>query len=117
MLAVAPSTQLFADDSANDIAFFEKKIRPVLIKHCYECHSAEAVKAGDLASGLEANRVAQNVEHGRRRAVHSRRESLRGTVAEQIECDASVVQGAVEPTRGKGQPAAQRLQRVSRKTW
>ncbi len=24
------------------LEFFEKKIRPVLVKHCYECHSAEA---------------------------------------------------------------------------
>ena len=39
--------------SPGDRAFFEKKIRPVLIKHCYECHSAEAAKAGDLASGLQ----------------------------------------------------------------
>ncbi len=36
-----------ADDAAG-IAFFEKKIRPVLIEHCYECHSAQskAVKGG-----------------------------------------------------------------------
>jgi hypothetical protein len=26
------------------VAFFEQKIRPVLIEHCYECHSAEAKK-------------------------------------------------------------------------
>jgi hypothetical protein len=34
------STQ--ADDNANGAAFFEKKIRPLLVKHCYECHSEEA---------------------------------------------------------------------------
>jgi len=27
-------------------AFFESKIRPVLVKHCYECHSADAKKLG-----------------------------------------------------------------------
>ncbi len=27
-----------------DIAFFEQKVRPVLVEHCYECHSAEAKK-------------------------------------------------------------------------
>jgi dienelactone hydrolase/Ca2+-binding EF-hand superfamily protein len=32
-----------------DLAFFEKNIRPVLIKSCYECHSAEA---DDLKGGL-----------------------------------------------------------------
>ena len=26
--------------------FFESKIRPVLVKHCYECHSADAGKVG-----------------------------------------------------------------------
>ncbi len=31
--------------NADQIAFFEKKIRPVLIENCYECHSAEAKKA------------------------------------------------------------------------
>jgi hypothetical protein len=37
-------------DSARDgIEFFEKKIRPLLVKNCYECHSAEAKKLkGDL---------------------------------------------------------------------
>jgi mono/diheme cytochrome c family protein len=26
------------------VEFFEKKIRPILVKHCYECHSADAKK-------------------------------------------------------------------------
>ena len=26
------------------IEFFEQKIRPVLVKHCYQCHSAAAKK-------------------------------------------------------------------------
>ncbi len=30
---------------ADDTAFFESKIRPVLVEHCYECHSAEAGKS------------------------------------------------------------------------
>jgi hypothetical protein len=30
---------------ADDTAFFESKIRPVLVKHCYECHSAESGKS------------------------------------------------------------------------
>ncbi|MGH7200222.1 MAG: PSD1 and planctomycete cytochrome C domain-containing protein [Planctomycetaceae bacterium] len=29
---------------AGGVEFFEKKIRPVLVKHCYECHSAGAKK-------------------------------------------------------------------------
>ncbi len=31
------------------LQFFEKKIRPVLVKHCYQCHSA---KSEDLGGGL-----------------------------------------------------------------
>ncbi|MCI0699552.1 MAG: DUF1549 domain-containing protein, partial [Planctomycetia bacterium] len=30
--------------TADQLAFFEKKIRPVLVDHCYKCHSAEAEK-------------------------------------------------------------------------
>lgn len=29
----------------DDVRFFESKIRPVLVKHCYECHSTESGKA------------------------------------------------------------------------
>ena len=28
--------------SAEDLEFFETRIRPVLVKHCYECHSTDA---------------------------------------------------------------------------
>src|SRR5690348_1047279 len=38
---------------ADDMAFFESKIRPVLIEHCYECHSAKAEK---LKGGLRLDR-------------------------------------------------------------
>lgn len=30
---------------ADQLSFFEAKIRPVLVKHCYECHSAESGKS------------------------------------------------------------------------
>jgi mono/diheme cytochrome c family protein len=33
----------FAADPAG-VAFFEQKVRPVLVEHCYSCHSAEAKK-------------------------------------------------------------------------
>ncbi|MFO1041728.1 MAG: PSD1 and planctomycete cytochrome C domain-containing protein [Planctomycetaceae bacterium] len=38
--------------SDKDREFFEKKIRPVLVTHCYECHSAEAVTRGKLKGML-----------------------------------------------------------------
>ena len=34
------------------LQFFETKIRPVLIEHCYECHSAAALKKNNLQSEL-----------------------------------------------------------------
>ncbi|RLS43663.1 MAG: hypothetical protein DWH81_02280, partial [Planctomycetota bacterium] len=30
----------------DDLEFFERKVRPVLVKHCYECHSADSRKLG-----------------------------------------------------------------------
>ena len=44
-----------AEDSAG-LEFFEKKIRPVLVEHCYSCHSkeAETVKGGLLLDTREA---------------------------------------------------------------
>lgn len=38
----SPSVQAEEAASAEAIAFFEKEIRPILVRRCYECHSAEA---------------------------------------------------------------------------
>ena len=45
--AAAPATPTPAG-----VAFFEQKIRPVLVSTCYECHSAEAKAKGKLKGGL-----------------------------------------------------------------
>ncbi len=37
---------LVAAEKPDSVEFFEKKIRPVLVKHCYECHSADAKEIG-----------------------------------------------------------------------
>lgn len=42
-LALLLITSALAADPAG-IAFFEQKVRPVLVEHCYSCHSAEAKK-------------------------------------------------------------------------
>ena len=45
----------YAEEStpnAEQIAFFESKIRPVLVEHCYKCHSAEALENKKLKGGL-----------------------------------------------------------------
>jgi hypothetical protein len=47
-----------AKASPERIAFFEKNIRPVLVKHCYRCHSAESkkVRGGLLLDSREGLR-------------------------------------------------------------
>jgi hypothetical protein len=43
----------FAEDvDPAAVDFFEKKIRPVLVQKCYECHSAQAKADGKLKGGL-----------------------------------------------------------------
>ncbi|HVW39396.1 MAG TPA: c-type cytochrome domain-containing protein, partial [Pirellulales bacterium] len=50
MLAFAPSVRAAGTDAAGGefagSEFFEKKIRPLLVEHCYECHSAASKKLG-----------------------------------------------------------------------
>jgi hypothetical protein len=42
-LALAGRTSARADDlPAEQVELFEKKIRPVLVEHCYQCHSAQS---------------------------------------------------------------------------
>src|SRR6185503_2240843 len=43
-------------DSPEQIEFFEKRVRPILIERCYECHSAEAkkLKAGFRVDSRDA---------------------------------------------------------------
>lgn len=40
------------EDDRAGLDFFEAKIRPMLVKHCYECHSAEAVAKNNLKGAL-----------------------------------------------------------------
>ncbi len=44
VLAADQSVTAHADIPADQLSFFEKNIRPVLVEHCYKCHSAEAEK-------------------------------------------------------------------------
>ena len=49
------SQAVFAADEHVGLEFFEKKIRPMLVKHCYECHAADskAIKGGLLLDSRE----------------------------------------------------------------
>ena len=52
------------DTNTDHIDFFEKKIRPVLVTHCYECHSSSApeVQGGLLLDSRDGLR--RGGEHG-----------------------------------------------------
>lgn len=39
---------LLAAPPVDSVEFFEQRIRPVLVEHCYECHSADTEQAGGL---------------------------------------------------------------------
>ena len=51
LLAAAPAAvtgQTAPRDEAAAVDFFEKKVRPVLANHCYNCHSASTNSQGGL---------------------------------------------------------------------
>jgi hypothetical protein len=49
ILAVPPGRVPGGEPDRAQVEFFETKIRPVLVEHCYKCHSAQAAK---LKGGL-----------------------------------------------------------------
>ena len=64
----APEKVADRQPTAEQVAFFEKKIRPVLVEQCYECHSAEAkkVKGGLLLDTRDGIRQRRRAGAGRR---------------------------------------------------
>ena len=72
-LTWATSAQAADDDG---IQFFEQKIRPVLVQHCYGCHSVAARDAKQLPGELyldTAAGVAKGAKRGRRLSKVSQR--------------------------------------------
>ena len=64
-LSAAIQSVSYADESREGIEFFEKRIRPVLVEHCYKCHSSEAKspKGGLLLDTREATRLGGDSGH------------------------------------------------------
>ena len=50
LVTLHPVVEVTADEEG--IQFFEQKIRPVLVEHCYGCHSVEARDLKKLQGGL-----------------------------------------------------------------
>ena len=66
-----------AEPTTEDLAFFEKKIRPVLVQNCYKCHSASSeevqgellldTREGIRKGGLSGHAVVpKNLDESRR---------------------------------------------------
>jgi len=76
LLAVADEPQKL---STQDLTFFEKNIRPVLVRHCYACHSETAARSKKLRGGLRLdtrNGVLQGGDSGAILDVDSPEDSL-----------------------------------------
>src|SRR5262245_50142894 len=113
-LVLAPDA---AADEAGD-AFFERKVRPVLVEHCYGCHSAQAKKqrggllldsreglrkGGDLGPALvpgrpEQSRLIRAVRYGDEDLRMPPKGKLPATVVADLE--AWVKMGAPDPRTG-----------------
>jgi hypothetical protein len=58
MFSPASAADDVAKRTAEHVAFFETKIRPVLVEHCYDCHSEKAQTEGKLKGGLRLDSAA-----------------------------------------------------------
>ena len=67
-LSVCPGRTVIADEvselSPANRTFFENKIRPVLVKHCYACHSEQAARTKKLRGGLRLDSRAALLKGG-----------------------------------------------------
>ncbi|MEE3219159.1 MAG: c-type cytochrome domain-containing protein, partial [Planctomycetota bacterium] len=52
-LLLAASRASAAEFDKKGLDYFESKIRPVLVKNCYQCHSAKAASEGKLKGKLQ----------------------------------------------------------------
>ncbi len=63
-LLISSAGPLFAEEAPSNAAaeaFFEKRIRPLLARHCFECHAGD-----DVESGLRLDSLAGMLAGGER---------------------------------------------------
>ncbi len=96
LLTCMVSTVAVAEPAAANpeaVEFFEKKIRPVLVKHCYECHSAKSKSVkGELLLDTRA---------GVRRGGDSGASVVPGKLDDSLLLDAIRYDGLEMPPKGK----------------
>jgi hypothetical protein len=56
LYALAAAGSLFAQPTADQLEFFEKKIRPVLTEKCYACHNAKLKRIRPMGPARQPGR-------------------------------------------------------------
>ena len=93
-LLACPAIRAKAGDDSAGIAWFESKIRPVLVERCYECHSAQAKK---LRGGLRLD-----TREGTRTGGDTGPAVVPGNLDESLLLKAIAAAKGVEPMPPKG---------------
>jgi hypothetical protein len=63
LVACPPNLSVAQEFSLESLAFFEQKIRPLLVEHCFECHSSNTESEGGLRLDSRPS-ILQGGDHG-----------------------------------------------------
>ncbi len=124
LLACVPAVRATEPD-ARGVEFFEKKIRPVLVEHCYACHSREAkkergglvvdtrdglLKGGDSGPALIPGQPGKSLLLHAIRQTEELRMPPRGKLSEAVVADFTrwIELGAPDPRKVAGTPTPRR---------
>ncbi len=94
-LLTAPAAR--AADDPKAVEFFENKIRPVLVEHCYKCHSADAETKNKLRGGLKLDTKTHWEKGGDTGVALIPGEPAKGTLLKSLKYDGDVQM----PPKGK----------------
>ena len=86
-----------AADDPKAVEFFENKIRPVLVEHCYKCHSADAEAKNKLRGGLKLDTKAHWEKGGDTGVALVPGDPAKGTLVKSLRYDGDVQM----PPKGK----------------
>ena len=121
-LSINSAGAFAADPTAEELAFFEKKIRPVLVEHCYQCHSAgsndvqgellldtrEGIRKGGVSGhavvpeNLKESLLIEAIRYGDDALAMPPKKKLPDSVIADFE--KWITMGAPDPREGKGAP-------------
>lgn len=83
--AHAGGTTIESRDDPGSVEFFEQRIRPVLVEHCYECHNSHGTRESDLALDYRGGLLAGGAGGPILDREHPERSRLLGTLRHELE--------------------------------